>query len=296
MNIILVSNHMAKARSLSLWQVLAALAALLIVPPLLTAALILPQPAGAHQGVQALLPVRLMQTVRDNSQAHLDGLALQLGQIQARVMRLDALNDRLAKLAGFNAEDLESTLPPPGQGGPLLHQHNLSAEEISQQLEQLTRQLEQRSDGLGVLEALLLQRKLGKDTLPDQSPVNTAYTSSSFGWRNDPFTGEMALHEGLDFTAQTGTPIHAAAGGIVIEAASSPDYGNIVKLDHGAGLETRYAHISRFLVKPGERVEKGQLIAEVGNTGRSTGAHLHFEVRLNGVALDPRKYLQQPDS
>lgn len=106
----------------------------------------------------------------------------------------------------------------------------------------------------------------------------------------------MAFHEGLDFTAEKGTPIYAAADGIVSQAESTPDYGNIVKVDHGSGLETRYAHASRVLVKPGERVEKGQLIAEVGNTGRSTGAHLHFEVRLNGVALDPRKYLQNRNS
>ncbi|MEZ0316496.1 MAG: M23 family metallopeptidase, partial [Methylophilaceae bacterium] len=108
----------------------------------------------------------------------------------------------------------------------------------------------------------------------------------------DPFSGHMAFHEGLDFTVEVGTPIHAAAGGIVMSAEQTPDYGKIVKIDHGSGLETRYAHASKLLVKAGERVEKGQLIAEVGNTGRSTGAHLHFEVRLNGAALDPRKYLQ----
>ena len=129
--------------------------------------------------------------------------------------------------------------------------------------------------------------------LPNSSPINAAYNSSSYGWRIDPFNGNKAFHEGLDFTANTGTPIRAAADGIVTLAEASGGYGNLVKIDHGSGLETRYGHASKILVKAGERVVKGQEIAEVGNTGRSTGAHLHYEIRLNGNALDPRQYLQK---
>jgi murein DD-endopeptidase MepM/ murein hydrolase activator NlpD len=221
---------------------------------------------------------------------------MQLGQLQARVMRLDALSERLAQLAGVNGKEMEGGARAPGQGGPLLQARSLSADEISRQMTDLTRQLEERSDRLGVLETLLLQQNLKHATIPSGSPVDAAYNSSSFGWRNDPFTGQMAFHEGLDFTAEKGTPIYAAADGIVSQAENTPDYGNIIKVDHGSGLETRYAHASRILVKLGDRVAKGQLIAEVGNTGRSTGAHLHFEVRLNGVALDPRKYLQNRNS
>jgi len=290
-NIIFVSNNMAKAKTLTLWQAGLMLVGLMLTASLLTAALILPQADSAHQGVGNLLPMRLLQAVRTNSQQHIDALALQLGQLQARVMRLDALSERLAELAGVKDKDIKASQVP-GQGGPMLQDRSLTADEISQQIEALTRQLEERSDRLGVLEAMLLQQNLKKNTLPSGSPVNVGYNSSSFGWRVDPFTGREAMHEGLDFMAEVGTPIYAAAGGIVAQAESTPDYGNIVKIDHGSGLETRYAHTSRMLVKPGDRVEKGQLIAEVGNTGRSTGAHLHFEVRLNGVALDPRKYLQ----
>jgi murein DD-endopeptidase MepM/ murein hydrolase activator NlpD len=122
--------------------------------------------------------------------------------------------------------------------------------------------------------------------------VDGAYNSSSFGWRLDPFTGHNAFHEGLDFTAETGTPIYASADGIVTTAEQQPDYGRIIKINHGAGIETRYAHTSKILVKVGDRVLRGQKIALVGSTGRSTGSHLHFEVRLNGEPLDPRKYLQ----
>ncbi len=295
MNIIFVSNNMAKARTLTLRQAMLLLAALLLASSMVTAALILPQADSSHQGVTNLLPVRMIQAVRSNPQQHLDALALQLGQLQARVMRLDALSERLAELAGVKDKEIKAGQVP-GQGGPMVQERNLSAEEIRQQIAELTAQLEQRNDRLGVLEAMLLQQNLRKSTIPSAAPVNAGYNSSSFGWRVDPFTGHMAMHEGLDFMAEPGTPIYAAADGIVAQAESTPDYGNIVKVDHGSGLETRYAHALRFLVRAGDRVQKGQLIAEVGNTGRSTGAHLHFEVRLNGIALDPRKYLKNPKS
>jgi len=291
LNIIFVSNNMAKARTLSLRQAVLLVIALLLASSMLTAALILPQADGAHQGVNNLLPVRMIQAVRSNSQEHIDALALQLGQLQARVMRLDALSERLGELAGIKDKDIKAGQVP-GQGGPMVQERSLSAEELGRQIDALTSQLEERNDRLGVLEAMLLQQSLKKNTIPSASPVNVGYNSSSFGWRVDPFTGHMAMHEGLDFMTEVGTPIHAAADGIVTQSESTPDYGNIVKIDHGSGLETRYAHASRLLVKVGDRVKKGQLIAEVGNTGRSTGAHLHFEVRLNGLALDPRKYLQ----
>lgn len=277
---------------MSLWQGVLLLVALLVVPPLLTAALILPQPGIAErQGVKNMLPVRLLNAVRGNSQEHINALAMQLGQIQARVLQLDALSEQLAQMAG-----LKEALPPKaqvaGQGGPLVQAYNPSAADIHRQMAELLHVLDERSDQLNVLETLLLQQRLSRNAMPTSRPVDVGYQSSSFGWRVDPITGKMALHEGLDFVAESGTPIYAAAAGIVTQAEVTPDYGKIVKIGHGSGIETRYAHASRLLVKPGERVEKGQLIAEVGSSGRSTGAHLHFEVRINGVALDPRKYLQ----
>ncbi len=289
MNIIIVSNGMSKPRVLSWRQALSLLMALVLVPPLLILPLILPQGDAVLKAVNpvALLPAKF-GLKQDDKQEHINALAIRLGQIQARVMRLDALGERLAKLAGVKEKDLEV---PPGQGGPITRPYNLSADDLEHQMGGLIAELQQKSDRYGALEAVLLQQSLKKNTLPSTRPVTAAYNSSSFGWRVDPFTGQMAFHEGLDFMAETGTPIYAAASGIVTAAEKTPDYGNIVKIDHGSGIETRYAHTSRMLVKPGQRVEKGQLIAEVGNTGRSTGAHLHFEVRLNGSALDPRRYL-----
>ncbi|OGV71855.1 MAG: peptidase M23 [Methylophilales bacterium RIFCSPHIGHO2_02_FULL_57_10] len=291
MNIIFVHNNMAKARTLNWWQTLSLFAVLVTVPPLLMLSLILPQGNAMLKAVNpaALLPAKFHLS-QDERQEHINALAIQLGQIQARVTRLNALGERLAKLAGVKEQDFDLDAVP-GQGGPIARPHNLSEQDIEQQMTVLIAELERKSDRYGALESVLLQQSLKKDTLPSSRPVSAAYNSSSFGWRVDPFTGQMAFHEGLDFMANAGTPIHAAASGIVAAAEKTPDYGNIVKIDHGAGVETRYAHISRILVKPGQRVEKGQLIAEIGNTGRSTGAHLHFEVRLNGVALDPRRYL-----
>jgi murein DD-endopeptidase MepM/ murein hydrolase activator NlpD len=126
--------------------------------------------------------------------------------------------------------------------------------------------------------------------------VANAPLGSGFGFRIDPITGDRALHTGLDFSAETGTPILAAAGGVVTSQEFHPAYGNVVDLDHGNGLVTRYAHASRVHVKLGQIVKRGQAIAEVGNTGRSTGAHLHFEVWFNGVVQDPQHFLHPATS
>jgi murein DD-endopeptidase MepM/ murein hydrolase activator NlpD len=168
----------------------------------------------------------------------------------------------------------------------------MSEAQLQKRIAELVAQIELKADYLSDVEAKLLQKSVLKDTLPNRSPVMVAFNSSSFGWRIDPFNGHSAFHEGLDFTATIGTPIYAAAGGIVSAAEQMPDYGKIVKIDHGLGLETRYAHASKILVKVGDRIEKGQKIAEVGSTGRSTGPHLHYEIRLDGNPLDPRKYLK----
>ncbi len=298
MNIIFMSNSMAQAKSLSHLQVASIIAGLMIVPALFMLLMILPHGDIKQQGVKALLPPQLQFSL-NNPQKHLDAYALELGELQARLLRLDAQSERLAKLAGEkettikNNPNLKSIQNlQPGSGGPLVRSSPLNEADLKKTLDELMTAVESRDDYLSILESKLLQQSVLKDTLPNSSPVDAAYNSSSYGWRIDPFTGTKAFHEGLDFTAAVGTPIHAAAGGIVIFAEQTPDYGKIVKIDHGSGLETRYAHASKLLVKVGDRVEKGQVISLVGSTGRSTGAHLHYEIRLNGEPLDPRKYLQ----
>ncbi len=305
MNIIFISNNMAKAKTLSVLQVSMIVFALVILPVLLTLLLIVPQDNAVQQGVKSGIPAKLRFSFNiSNPQKHLDAYALQLGELQARMMRLDAQSERLAKLAGEKKEPIQTQLPTKkelnptanklpvaNRGGPLVLNTPFSEPDLQKSIAELTAKVEFNTEYLSDLEAKLLQKSVLKGTLPNSSPVDAAFNSSSYGWRIDPFNGNKAFHEGLDFSADTGTPIFAAAGGIVTSAEYMPDYGKIVIINHGSGLETRYAHASKLLVKVGERVKKGQLVAEVGNTGRSTGSHLHYEIRLNGNALDPRKYL-----
>jgi murein DD-endopeptidase MepM/ murein hydrolase activator NlpD len=269
------------------------------LPVLIALLVIVPQDVTTKQGVKSLIAAPLKFTF-NHKQKHLDAYAMQLGEMQARMMRLDAQSQRLAKLAGEKKPEMGDKIAPslsvnpsqtPNRGGPLVLNAPISERELDQKIAELMTQIEYHAEYYNDLEAKLLQRSVLKDTLPNRSPIAAAFNSSSYGWRLDPFNGHKAFHEGLDFTADTGTAIYAAAGGIVSAAGQTPDYGKIVKIDHGSGLETRYAHASQLLVKVGDRVEKGQKVAEVGSTGRSTGPHLHYEIRLNGNALDPKKYL-----
>ena len=138
----------------------------------------------------------------------------------------------------------------------------------------------------------MIDERVRKNQLPTALPVEAHWNASGYGWRIDPITGAQAMHEGIDFIADSGTPIVAAAAGIVIAAERHPAYGNLVEIDHGNDLVTRYAHASRILVKEGALVKRGQKIAEVGSTGRSTGPHLHFEVRFKGAPQNPGRFLQ----
>lgn len=300
MNIILISNKLATAKSLSAFQAGALIASLVLVPVVLTLLFITPSSNIKEQGMKALLPPQIRSSII-SSQVHLDAYAKELGELQARMMRLDAQSQRLAKLAGekesplINRVNLKpiNNIHHSGVGGPFVASHAMTEADLVVAIQALTEAVNKRDDYLSSIEAKILQKSVLKDMLPNSSPVDAAFNSSSYGWRADPFNGKEAFHEGLDFSANTGTAIRAAADGIVSSAERTPDYGNIVKINHGSGLETRYAHASKLLVKTGERVVKGQVVAQVGSTGRSTGPHLHYEIRLNGNALDPRKYLHR---
>lgn len=227
------------------------------------------------------------QFMRDNVNA----MARRLGEMQAQLMRLDALGERVAKLAGirpeeFNFRDL------PGRGGmESKDARPLSMEELGGQVERVARGVESRADYLDVVESELLSAQVRTALLPQNTPVTEGFVGSGFGSRLDPFSGQMSMHAGLDFAAPVGTPIMAAAGGVVSAAEYNPAYGNMVVIDHGNGLQTLYAHASKLEVRLGEIVRKGQQVARVGSTGRSTGSHLHFEVHVNGVPQNPARFL-----
>ncbi|HEY1393178.1 MAG TPA: M23 family metallopeptidase [Methylibium sp.] len=236
--------------------------------------------------------------------ANLDAMAQKVGEMQAKLVRLDAMGERVSSLAGLKPEELralQSATSPAsspaagkqldgGKGGPYVPIASPSLEQLNQIVSALDEQADQGSDLFTLAESRLMESRLHSLMVPSSAPVEGP-VGSGFGFRSDPFTGHTALHTGLDFPAEVGTPIMAAAGGVVIAAEVHPQYGQMVELDHGNGLVTRYAHASRLLVKQGDIIKRGQRIALVGTTGRSTGPHLHFEVLVEGVPQNPAKFL-----
>lgn len=220
--------------------------------------------------------------------ANLDAMARRVGEMQARMVQLESLGDRVLGLAGMAPADVQKT---DGRGGVLIGARGLSVEELQSTLDELERVTSQRVDLMTVMESRLFDQHIRKKMIPTHAPVTGRTAGSAFGWRVDPITGQSALHTGLDFQADTGTPILAAAGGVVVTQEYHAAYGNMIEVDHGNQLITRYAHASRTLVKQGDIVRRGQKIGEVGTTGRSTGPHLHFEVLVQGVFQDPQKFL-----
>ncbi|MEO7392441.1 MAG: M23 family metallopeptidase [Ramlibacter sp.] len=219
---------------------------------------------------------------------NLDAMARRLGEMQARLVQLESLGERVSGLAGVNPSDIAASS---GRGGALVSGRPLSMEELQATLADLEELTGQRTDLLTVMESRLFDQKIRKMMVPTQQPVLSGHMGSSFGWRIDPFSGRSALHTGLDFQTDPGTAIHAAAGGVVVTQEYHPAYGNMVEIDHGNDLITRYAHAAKVWVKKGDLVKRGQKVAEVGTTGRSTGPHLHFEVLVQGVPQDPQKFL-----
>jgi murein DD-endopeptidase MepM/ murein hydrolase activator NlpD len=220
-------------------------------------------------------------------------MATRLGELQAQVLHLDTLGDRLAGIAGIKRE-----APPPasmllaGQGGAFVPAP-LGADELQREIDRLSREVDVRTDELALLESSFLEKRVKERLLPTALPVKEAFLGSPFGHRSDPILGQRAKHEGIDFNAETGTPVVVAADGMVLSAGWQSDFGNMIDVDHGDGLTTRYAHLSRMNVKAGSLVKRGERIGAVGSTGRSTGSHLHFEVRMLGIAQNPAHFLKQ---
>ena len=219
---------------------------------------------------------------------NIDVMAKRVGEMQAKMLQLEALGERVSGLAGVNPADIKSSL---GSGGALVGSRSLSLQELQATLADLDKITDQRVDLMTLMESRLFDQKIKKLMVPTQQPVAGGVLGSAFGWRIDPVNGRSALHTGLDFPAEHGTPVLAAAGGVVVTHEYHPTYGNMLEVDHGNDLMTRYAHASKLLVSKGDLVKRGQKIAEVGSTGRSTGSHLHFEVLVQGVFQDPQKFL-----
>ncbi|NIR82257.1 MAG: M23 family metallopeptidase [Gammaproteobacteria bacterium] len=234
----------------------------------------------------------VQEAIRD-AENDLNALAQRLGQMQAHVIRLDALGARLVDVAKLDPGEFafESS---PGRGGPAdvaARQPQTEADFLTQ-LERLAAQLEDREVKLRALEGLLMEGKLQAKVHPAGRPIAEGWMSSHFGYRNDPYSGRRAFHEGIDFAGRFASEIRAVAAGVVVEAGYEQGYGNYVEIKHANGYATRYAHNKKNLVKVGETVQKGQPVALMGSTGRSTGPHVHFEVLHNGKPVNPWKFVR----
>lgn len=246
--------------------------------------------SGSSEGASAAPSPGASASEQRYVRENLDALATKLGEIQARLTRLDAIGERVSNMMGVKAPEPASSNP--GRGGPLqTMQVPPSLPDLQSTLDQIEREVDARADTLSVLEIELLERTAKSRLFPSKTPIQAGFTGSGFGTRVDPFTGRRAMHEGVDFAAPHGSPILAAAGGIVADVQRHHDYGNYVDVTHANGIVTRYAHCSQIFVKPGQIVKAGQHIAAVGSTGRSTGSHLHFEVRIGGAPQNPMQFL-----
>ena len=310
MQIMITNGRLARTRvmQLSRLQLVVAFAALLAVLTLLSGTVYhFVFLKAAREGWPVVsqivrLVVRDEFAQRDRfMRENLDAMAQKVGEMQAKLVKLEAVGERVAGAIGVKPEELRQMMKPVGaaapggQGGPFVPARSASLDQLKSIVGALDLETDQRTDLFTLFEARLFESRMQALMVPTSKPVDVLM-GSGFGFRTDPFSGLAALHTGLDFPAESGTPVMAAAGGVVQLSEYQPQYGNVVELDHGRGLVTRYAHNAKVLVKTGDIVKRSQVIAEVGSTGRSTGPHLHFEVLVDGVPQDPAKFLAAGDA
>lgn len=251
--------------------------------------------AAAADPVQRALKAQAEEitSAKQKSQADVDALSAKVAELQVHIMRLDAMGAQLTSMAGLKHGEFNFDKAPP-EGGPEVKaplQHTALPDFIDN-LDQLSAEVRDREQQLGVLENLMLNRNVQLAAQPAGPPVIGGYVSSLFGMRTDPFTGELSMHPGMDFAGSEGEAVDAVAAGVVTWAGDRSGYGNLVEIDHGNGYATRYGHNEAILVHVGEVVKKGQVIALMGSTGRSTGPHVHFEVLYNGQQIDPARFVK----
>ncbi|KZX59492.1 hypothetical protein A3709_14460 [Halioglobus sp. HI00S01] len=217
-----------------------------------------------------------------------------VAEMQARMTRLDALGQHLTAMADLEEGEFDFSQPP-AMGGPLGGEFSVeySTSDLMAELGLFQARVEDREQQLEILETLLSNRKLDEQTFLSGRPVEKGWISSFYGKRNDPFTGKPAFHHGVDFAGKEGTNVISVAAGVVTWTGSKSGYGETIEISHGDGFVTRYAHNKESLVKPGDVVRKGQPIALMGSTGRSTGAHVHYEVYKHGRSVDPSSYIRR---
>lgn len=236
-----------------------------------------------------------VEKLREEARENLNAFSFRLGQLNAHIIRLDALGDRLTRMAGLEEGEFNFDNSP-AQGGPEVATSEAEGEslpELMSALDGLTAQINDREKQLTVLENLLMNRNLQDQVMPAGRPITKGWLSSYFGVRTDPFTGKRARHYGLDFAGTLGADVVAVGAGVVTYSGPRYGYGNMVEINHGNGFVTRYAHNKQNLVAVGDVIRKGQVIAQMGSSGRSTGPHVHFEVLQNGKVVNPLQYIRE---
>ncbi|MDN3650519.1 M23 family metallopeptidase [Reinekea marina] len=226
------------------------------------------------------------------TEEQINALRIRLAELQARLTRIDALGERLVDVANLDEGEFDFSLPP-AVGGPESGSVQATPPDFVDVLDELSLQIENREQQLRVLNSLLGDRKIQSETFVAGRPIKKGWMSSRYGYRNDPFNGNLAWHDGVDFAGKDGSDIVSVASGVVTWAGERYGYGNLVEINHGNGYVTRYAHCNEILVEVGDVVKKADVVALMGSTGRSTGPHVHFEVLLHGKSVDPAKYIDR---
>lgn len=233
-----------------------------------------------------------LERIKQEALSQLQALTVRMANLQARIIRLDALGERLTNAAGLDDGEFDFSSEPSVGGPEILLGDGMQLPDFIRELDELAQQIESRQQQLNLLDSILIERETQSEFTVSGRPVNKGYISSGYGRRIDPFTGSLAWHQGVDFaTGKKGEEVFAVAAGVVTWAGTRDGYGKMVQIDHGNGYETLYAHDDQILVKVGDVVKKGDLIALSGSTGRATGPHVHFEVHKHGRVVDPASYI-----
>lgn len=306
MKLIFVSRRLGATRTLNFTTAMTAAVAIvgLIVALLfgslgyqLASANLTPEQVKAISQWQEDLQAQ-QQRVRQTEQKaedELNAMAIRVAELQARVVRLDALGERLTSMAKLESGEFDFSRPP-ALGGPEEPEPETDYQKpaLLEAIGQLAVELEDREQQLEILETLMANRQLEDAGYIAGRPIKKGWMSSSYGQRTDPFHGHLAWHKGMDFAGKEGSDVIAVASGVVTWSGDRYGYGQMVEVNHGNGFATRYAHNSENLVAVGDVVKKGQAVAKMGSSGRSTGPHVHFEVYKDGRAVNPSRYINRP--
>jgi len=235
---------------------------------------------------------RELDAMRNSMEAELDALALRIGSLRAHLLRLNALGERLVSVGNLDSQEFDFAAEPAQGGMDQADAESVGMMELESELQRLSAAFADREHKLILLEEMLSKRDVREQVIPSGRPLKHGFISSTFGRRTDPFTGKKKYHKGVDFVGKRGSEVLAVAAGVVTKSERTGGYGNVVEIRHADGYVTRYAHNQENLVKEGDRVEKGEPIAMLGSTGRSSGPHVHFEVRRNGKIINPARFIK----